>query len=72
MSLDEVLAVCKELDLVCKKHECDINEWYIYTPNCSMWISCYYHLFAEAVIYNSGLPMIDNKDEFKEGLKLKL
>lgn len=72
MTLNDVLAVCKELELVCKKHECDINEWYIYTQNCSMWIACYYHLFAEAVIYNSGEPLFNNKDEFKEGLLRKL
>ena len=72
MTIDEVKAVCKELELVCNKHESNINEWYIYTPNCSMWIACYYHLFAEAVIYNSGLPMTNNKDEFKEGLLRKL
>lgn len=72
MTLNDVKAVCKELELVCKKHECDINEWYIYTQNCSMWIACYYHLFAEAVIYNSGEPLFNNKDEFKEGLLRKL
>ena len=71
MTLDEVKAVCKELNLECKVHSYD-TDWYVYTPNSSRWISCYYFLFGQAVIYNSGLPMIDNKDDFREGLKLKL
>lgn len=72
MTLNEVKAVCKELELVCKKHEYDKKEWYIYIQNSSMWIACYYHLFAEAVIYNSGEPLFTDKNEFKEGLLRKL
>lgn len=71
MTLDEVKEVCKELNLECKQHNCG-TDWYVYTQNSSMWISCYYHLFAQAVIYNSGLPITNNKDEYREGLKLKL
>lgn len=72
MSLDEVLDVCKELDLVCKPQTCGTTDWYIYTSNSSIWISCYYLLFAHAIIFNSGEPLINNKDEFREGLKRKL
>ena len=64
-------AVCKELELVCNKRY-DSKQWYIYTPNCTMWISCYYNLFSVAVIYNSGEPLFTDKDEFKEGLQRKL
>lgn len=72
MTLNEVKAVCKEMELVCNKQGCDRKEWYIYTPNCSMWIACYYLLFAQAVIYNSGVTFFTDKDEFKEGLQRKL
>ena len=71
MKLAEVKDVCKELNLDCKVHSCG-TDWYIYTPNSSRWISCYYVLFAQAVIYNSGLPIANTKDEFREGLKIKL
>jgi len=71
MTINDVKEVCKELNLECKVHNCG-TDWYVYTQNSTRWISCYYILFAQAVIYNSGLPMIDNKDDFREGLKLKL
>lgn len=74
MTLNEVKAVCKELELVCNKHVWNCNEWCIYTPNCTMWIwiACYYLLFEQAIIFNSGKPSINDKDEFKEGLQRKL
>ena len=72
MTLNEVKAVCEELELVCNMHGCDSKEWYIYTQNCTMWIACYYNLFSVAVIYNSGEPFFTDKDEFKEGLQRKL
>ena len=65
-------SVCKELELVCNMHGCDSKEWYIYTPNCTIWIACYYLLFEQAIIFNSGKPSINDKDEFKEGLQRKL
>lgn len=65
-------AVCKELELVCNMHGCDSKEWYIYTPNCTMWIACYYLLFEQAIIFNLDVPTCNDKDEFKEGLQLKL
>lgn len=70
MTLEEVKEVCKELKLICKRHSG--TDWYIYTPNCSFWLACYYQLFAYAVIYHSGEPFINDKDEFKEGLLRKL
>ena len=72
MTLNEVKAVCKELELVCNMHGCDSMEWYIYTPNCTMLIACYYLLFEQAIIFNSDEPSINDKDEFKEGLQRKL
>ena len=71
MTLNEVKAVCKELELVCNKR-CDSMQWYIYTPNCTMLIACYYLLFEQAIIFNSDVPTFNDKDEFKEGLQRKL
>ena len=71
MTLNEMKAVCKELELVCNKW-CDSKQWYIYTPNCTMWIACYYLLFEQAIIFNSDKLFINDKDEFKEGLQRKL
>ena len=72
MTLNDVKAVCKELELVCNKNVWNCNEWCIYTPNCTMWIACYYLLFEKAIIFNSDEPSINDKDEFKEGLQRKL
>ena len=66
MELKEVKAVCKEMELHCKPEGGHIKDWYIYTPNQSRWIACYYTLFGQAVIYNSGEPFFTDKDEFKE------
>ena len=71
MTLNEMKAVCKELEFVCNKR-CDSKQWYIYTPNCTMWITCYYLLFEQAIIFNLDVPTINDKDEFKEGLQRKL
>lgn len=71
MKLADVKEVCKELNLECKQHNCG-TEWFVYAPNSSSWISCYYPSFDEAVIYHSGLPVTNNKDEYMEGLKIKL
>lgn len=71
MTLNEVKAVCKELELVCNKR-CDSNQWYIYTPNCTMLIACYYLLFEQAIIFNSYESSINDKDEFKVVLQRKL
>ena len=71
MTLNEVKAVCEELELVCNKR-CDSKQWYIYTPNCTMWIACYYLLFEQAIILNLDEPTFNDKDEFKEGLQRKL
>lgn len=68
MTLKEVKAVCKEMGLV---YNCGLNDCYIYTQK-FQWIACYYTLCEQAIVFNSGLPMIDNKDDFREGLKLKL
>ena len=72
MELKEVKAVCKELELTCKPVGGPVKDWYIYTPNQTMWIACYYKLFAQAVIYNSGEPFFTDKDEFMDGLLRKL
>lgn len=72
MTLDEVKAICNEMNLVCKHYTC-VTDWYIYTPNSSRWICCYYHLLEKAgfVTHNSivGEPFFTDKDEFREGLK---
>lgn len=71
MTISDVKDVCKELGLDCKQHNCG-TEWFVYAPNSSSWISCYYPSFDEAVIYHSGLPVTNNKDEYREDLKIKL
>lgn len=72
IELKEVKAVCKEMELHCKPEGGNIKAWYIYTQNQSRWIACYYTLFGQAVIYNSGEPLFTDKNEFKEGLQRKL
>lgn len=69
MTLNEMKAVCKELELIC---DFGLNYYYIYTQNHSQWIACYYLLCEQAVIFNSDESSINDKDEFKDGLQRKL
>ena len=69
MTLNEMKAVCKELELVC---DFGLNYYYIYTQNHSQWIAYYYLLCEQAVIFNSDESSINDKDEFKDGLQRKL
>ena len=69
MTLNEMKAVCKELELIC---DFGSNYYYIYTQNHSQWIACYYLFCEKAIIFNSYESSINDKNEFKVVLQRKL